>query len=206
MRKDYMPPDEQTHYWMAAFSLDEQRSLWRCDSAPTSPARHLQQLVRDQLADCNSQDGLSRLQHMFLNGYLAEDILTKVDRASMYSSLEVRAPFLSKALAEFAMTLPNSDKLDGSVTKAILRKMAAKHFPAHIINRPKHGFAPPLASLLRGALRDRAEAILLDQTSRSATLLNRDSIHTLWTEHVSGKRDHHRKLWTLMVLNKALAE
>ena len=118
----------------------------------------------------------------------------------MYASLEVRAPFLGRAFAEEAMRLPSSDKLRGLTTKYLFRKLALRHVPRAIVERKKHGFAVPVAALLRGALKEPVEAALFDASSPLGDWFRRDAIETLWTEHQSGQRDHRKKLWSLYCL------
>ena len=193
-------PDHQTHQWMAAFSAAEQRRLWRADAAPAESDGGLSLQVDSMLAESGCRSGIERLQYLFIVGYLAEDILTKVDRASMYNSLEVRSPFLARDFAEYALSLPQRDKIKGLETKSLLKRMALRHLPARVVQRRKHGFAPPLASMLRGALKSRIGDLLLDRSNPLAGWFHQPEVERLWREHQSGLRDHHRKLWTLGVL------
>jgi asparagine synthase (glutamine-hydrolysing) len=198
-------PDHQTHQWMAAFSAAEQRSLWRSDAIPAETDGGLGRQVTRILSESGCRDGFDRLQYLFIVGYLAEDILTKVDRASMYNSLEVRAPFLARDFAEYALSLPQGDKLNGLETKSLLKKMALRHLPESVVRRRKHGFAPPLASMLRGPLKGRVGDILFDAGNPLASWFRREEIERYWHEHQSGRRDHHRKLWTLGMLMRVAA-
>ena len=198
-------PDHQTHQWMAAFSSAEQRRIWRADAAPAEMDGGLSRQVDGMLDESGCRSGIERLQYLFIVGYLAEDILTKVDRASMYNSLEVRSPFLGKDFAEYALSLPQRDKISGLETKRLLKRMALRHLPAQVVQRQKHGFAPPLASMQRGALKSRIGDLLLDRASSLAQWFHRAEIERLWQEHQSGLLDHHRKLWTLGVLMQVAA-
>lgn len=198
-------PDHQTHQWMAAFSAAEQRSLWHSEAIPVETDGGLGRQVTRILSESGCRDGFDRLQYLFIVGYLAEDILTKVDRASMYNSLEVRAPFLARDFAEYAFSLPQSDKLNGLETKSLLKKMALRHLPEPVVRRRKHGFAPPLASMLRGPLKGRVGDVLFDAGNPLAAWFRREEIERYWHEHQSGRRDHHRKLWTLGMLMRVAA-
>lgn len=198
-------PDHQTHQWMAAFSAAEQRSLWRSEAAPVEADGGLGRQVSHILSKSGCEDGFDRLQYMFIVGYLAEDILTKVDRASMYNSLEVRAPFLARDFAEYALSLPRCDKLKGLETKSLLKRMALRHLPESVVRRRKHGFAPPLASMLRGPLKSRIGNVLFDAGNPLAGWFRREEIERYWRDHQSGRRDHHRKLWTLGMLMRVAA-
>ena len=198
-------PDHQTHQWMAAFSAAEQCSLWRSDAAPIKPDGGLGWQVNHILSESGCQDGFDRLQYLFIVGYLAEDILTKVDRASMYNSLEVRAPFLARDFAEYALSLPRRDKLKGLETKSLLKQMALRHLPESVVRRRKHGFAPPLAAMLRGPLKSRIGDVLFDAGNPLAAWFRREEIERYWRDHQSGRRDHHRKLWTLGMVMRVAA-
>ncbi len=193
-------PDYQSHQWMAAFSEVEQSELWRSEAAPARAAGGLREDTLARLVEYAQLSGLERLQHVFLAGYLAEDILPKIDRASMYNGLEVRAPFLSRQFAEHALGLPFRDKLRRGCTKYALKTVAARLLPASIVKRKKHGFAPPMARMLRSTLKARIEALLFDPSNPVARWFRTEEIRRYWQEHQSGKRDHHRKLWTLAVL------
>src|SRR4029077_4453546 len=93
--------------------------------------------------------GVDRLLYLFLVTYLPEDILTKTDRASMFNSLEVRAPFLDRRFAEYALSLPTPLKLRGHTKKYILKRLAGRYLPQAIVERKKHGFAVPIGALIR---------------------------------------------------------
>lgn len=194
------PADYQSHQWMSAFSDGEQSRLWAEQAAPERPAGGLREDTMRSLSELRELSGSERLQHLFLTGYLAEDILQKVDRASMYNGLEVRTPFLSRSFAEFALALPFQDKLRGQHSKFALKEIASRMLPPSIIRRPKHGFAPPLARLIRTVLRQRMEGLLFDMQSPLDHWFRKSEIRRYWEEHQSGRRDHHRKLWTLAIL------
>jgi asparagine synthase (glutamine-hydrolysing) len=120
----------------------------------------------------------------------------------MYSSLEVRAPYLGRAFAEYAMSLPSRDKISGLATKRIFRKLAARHVPRDIVERKKHGFAVPLPRLLRGSLREPVGGALLERGSPLHVWFDRGEIERLWSAHQRGA-DHRKKLWTLYSLATA---
>lgn len=191
-----LPPERQWSAWMAPFAPEDLAALWR--APPAAGAED------DLVAELGLADGApwstARLLSLFTRSYLPEDILLKVDRASMWNSLEVRAPFLARGFAEYALSLPSSDKIAGGETKRLFRKLARRHIPAEIIDRPKHGFAVPLAGLLRGTLKVRVGDMLLDPASPLWTWFRRDAVERLWHEHQSRRRDHRKRLWTLFTL------
>lgn len=129
--------------------------------------------------------------------YLPENILTKVDRMSMRHGLEVRSPFLDYRIIEFVARLPLKYKLDGGKQKVLLRKCFADGVPKAVLDRPKHGFAVPLATWFKGALREKFHHLIFDLDMETG--LNRKEIMRLWQEHQSGCRDHGFKLWSIFV-------
>ncbi len=128
-----------------------------------------------------------------------DQVIVKVDRAGMYASLETRAPFLDHELVEFADRLPYRLKLHGLTTKYILKKTMEGKLPPHIIDRKKKGFSVPVGAWLRGPLNKWAEGILTDAEGASGGILSSEYVRTLWREHSSGRRDHRKKLWNLIV-------
>jgi asparagine synthase (glutamine-hydrolysing) len=131
--------------------------------------------------------------------YLAEDILTKVDRASMAVSLEVRAPFLDPRVAEFAASLPVNYKLRGQKSKYILKQAAAPLLPPFVTKRGKKGFGVPVADWLKGKLRPLARDLLSPERLRRNGLFNADYVERLQVEHERGAANHRKLLWTLLM-------
>jgi asparagine synthase (glutamine-hydrolysing) len=128
--------------------------------------------------------------------YMCHNVLAKVDRASMSASLEVRAPLLDTAFAEYAASLPVADKLRGRGGKVLLKQLARHYLPAHIVDRPKKGFGMPVARWLRGELRGLAHDALLD-AGRSARV-RRAPVERMLREHDAGTVDHRQRLWNLL--------
>jgi len=146
---------------------------------------------------------LDQVQRWDLETMLAEGLLTKADRASMSSAVELRAPFLDEGVMEFAKSLPREERLRGVTTKVFLKRYALRYLPAEIVHRRKRGLSVPVARWLRGPLRDWAEEALangrLDQVGISAA-----AAQNLLAEHNARKADHARALWTLLVLSEWL--
>lgn len=142
---------------------------------------------------------VEQMQYADIRTYLPDDILTKVDRASMANSLEVRAPLLDHRVIEYAFSLPLEYKLSEGSTKWVLRNILYRSVPKTLIERPKMGFAVPLADWLRGPLRDWAEALLDRKELQKQSFLDAGFVHNKWQEHLSGRRNWHYGLWNVLM-------
>jgi asparagine synthase (glutamine-hydrolysing) len=131
--------------------------------------------------------------------YLVDDILTKVDRASMAYSLEARVPLLDHRIVEFAARLPMEHKVHGGGTKHLLRKILYRHVPRELIDRPKMGFGIPVNRWLRNELRPLLAEYLNEERVRREGFLRPEGVQRVVREHLSGRRDHQYRLWTLLV-------
>jgi len=178
------------------FRGDDMRRLFRPDAY-----RRLAQ--HDPLAESMAglrtygQDWLGALQYLDLHSYLPLDILTKVDRATMAHSLEARPPLLDHRLAEFAATIPARYRLHGGTTKYLFKQAMRGILPDGIIDRPKHGFAVPIASWLRGDLAEFTRSLLLSAACRHRGFFNGARIERLLELNARG-RDLDLQLWTMM--------
>jgi asparagine synthase (glutamine-hydrolysing) len=153
----------------------------------------------DHLKRCTSKDPLARLQYVDLKMYLCDDILVKVDRASMAHALEVRVPLLDHQIVELAAKLPSRLKLDGWNTKITLRRAAERWLPKSTLSRPKMGFTIPLPEWFRTGLKDRAESAFFDQKGGASGLIDTTGLRRMWYEHQLGIRDHATVLWSLLM-------
>ncbi len=142
---------------------------------------------------------LSRVQYLDLKTYLVGDILTKVDRASMAHSLEVRVPILDHELVEWAATLPPQAKLRGREGKFLFKRSLENYLPHDVLYRPKMGFAVPLASWFRGPLKERVREAVLGPRLLDSGIFDERFLERIVSEHQSGVRDFSAPLWSLLM-------
>ena len=147
--------------------------------------------------------GVDRMMAQDMLGYLTNDILVKVDRASMAVSLETRVPLLDPEVVEFAWRLPLDLKIRGGVTKWLLRQVLYRHVPRALIERPKMGFGVPLDAWLRGPLREWAEALLDERRLRDEGFFHPHEIRKAWDEQLRGQLNSGR-LWTVLMFQSWL--
>jgi asparagine synthase (glutamine-hydrolysing) len=139
-----------------------------------------------------------------MTGYLPGDILVKLDRATMATSLEARCPILDHRVVEFSWQLPNSAKVRHGQGKWILRQVLDRYVPRHLIDRPKQGFDVPIGAWLKGPLRSWASDLLSEQRLRGQGLVEASRVQSCWLDHLSGRRDHSRPLWAVLMLQSWL--
>jgi asparagine synthase (glutamine-hydrolysing) len=134
-----------------------------------------------------------------LGRYLPDDVLTKVDRASMAVALEARSPLLDYRIAEFAWRVPLAMKVSETESKVLLRNVLYRYVPREIMERPKVGFEAPIAVWLRGPLRAWAEELLAPDRMRRQGLLNPGPIQRLWAQHQKSEADWSAQIWTVLM-------
>ena len=161
-------------------------------------------VFRQHAAKAQTDDSLSLIQYLDLKTYLVGDINTKVDRASMAHSLEVREPLMDHPLVEWLASLPPSLKVRGQEGKYLLKKAMEPHLPSEILYRPKMGFAVPLARWFRGPLRQRVRDSLLGERLAATGYFERRYLEQLVDHHESGRRDYSSSLWTLLMFDAFL--
>lgn len=180
--------------WVGSFSPAEQERLLAHDLP--------EGIFEDALLHAKAVDADSsgnRLLYLYKKLYLAEDVLTKVDRASMAASLESRAPFLDHELVEFVTCLPYRFKMRGMTTKYILKKAVGPLLPKGVASRSKKGFSIPVAKWLKGPLKEMMLDILDKERIRREGFFRPEEVQYLVNNHLSGRFDNRKKLWTLMM-------
>jgi asparagine synthase (glutamine-hydrolysing) len=157
-------------------------------------------------ARADTEDPLALIQYIDMKTYLVGDINTKVDRASMAHSLEVREPLMDHPLVEWLATLPSSLKVAGGESKLLLKRAMEPALPRDVLYRPKMGFAVPLARWLRGPLKQRVNEAVLGERLGDTGWFERRTLERLLGEHQSGQRDHSSPLWSLLMFEAFLRQ
>ncbi len=151
-------------------------------------------------ADTQYQDAQSKMQYVDIKTWLVDDLLIKADRMSMAASLELRVPFLDHRFLELASKMPSKYRNRKSESKYIIKKAMEPYLDDTILYRKKQGFPTPLAIMFQGDLKSYVNDIIMSDLAISRGYFNRNAISKLLSEHSSGKQDHHKTLWQLLVL------
>jgi len=191
-------PVARHHIWFGSFTPGEQEQLLTAEALRETDS-DIYREARTMVEECDNDDTVTRMQSLDTRLYLAEDILTKVDRASMAVSLEVRAPFLDPRVAEYAASLPSNYKLRGHKTKYILKRAVQDLLPRFVTRRGKKGFGVPVAEWLKFKLRPLARDLLSPERVRRAGVFNPEYVSRLQDEHERGVANHRKLLWTLLM-------
>jgi asparagine synthase (glutamine-hydrolysing) len=192
-------PSLQHARWMVFLTPAEKDLLYRSDLRAIMNEDRITGFFSQYFQEAGKFDSLAQQQYVDIKSYLAEDILTKVDRMSMAVSIEARVPLLDYHIVEFAMNLPPQMKLKGMRTKSILRSAVKRLVPSSVLEKPKQGFSVPMKHWLCTSLRP----MMLDLLSRDSLQKHGyfdDQIVTRWIrEHLEGRVNHSHHLWPLMV-------
>jgi asparagine synthase (glutamine-hydrolysing) len=155
--------------------------------------------------ECNARDYIEKIMYVDMRLWLPDDLLTKVDRATMAYSLEARVPYLDHKFVEFVAKLDPRFKQRDQTTKYILKKLAAKYLPADIVYRNKQGFVMPLSTWLQSSLKPQVDAALGTTGSSGLGkrgLFREGALARLQAEHASGRSNHAGRIWALTVLEQ----
>jgi len=177
-------------------------SQWQPEDEVVLGARKLDQFAPKWV---DEQDAVLAMRRWDMNQYLPDDLLVKVDRATMSASLEARAPLLDHRLVELAVALPRRVLLRDGVGKWVLRKVLDRYVPRELIDRPKAGFSIPLAQWLRGPLRNWAESLLDARLLEEQGLLDARKVREMWRQHIDGLYDRSLFLWNVLMFQAWLA-
>jgi asparagine synthase (glutamine-hydrolysing) len=193
------PNPMRNQAWLGSFTPDEQQSLFSADVkrelAGFNPYGRLLDLESEHAQD----SPLNRLTYQYFNGYLTDDILFKVDRTSMACSLEARSPFLDHTFAGFVCTIPERLRLHRLKTKYIFKRSLRGLVPPEILARSKKGFGIPVAKLILGGLREQFLREFEAEKIKREGFFNPLLVTTLLNDHMAGRRDNRKLLWTLMM-------
>jgi asparagine synthase (glutamine-hydrolysing) len=191
-------PAERHHIWFGMFAPSELDQLFSPDWAgPHPPSREIFSPLARVLEGARFHDTVSEMLYLDFRLYLEDNLLVKIDRASMACSLELRTPYLDHRLIEFAEGLPGGLKVRRFQLKYILKKAVERWLPHEVVYRQKRGFSVPIASWMRSELRPLVEETLSAEKLRRQGLFNVAFVRHLLEEHWAGKADHRKTLWTL---------
>lgn len=185
--------------WLGAFNHDERESLFARDVWDAVGKENEFDDIDRYRAETDSREQFDVLGHVYERTYMMDQVLVKVDRASMMHGLEVRAPFLDTRVVDLANRMPVSFKFKGLQRKYILKKLMGGKLPHDIIYRKKKGFGIPIGAWLRTDLRAMAGELLSRESVTNTNVFNPEHIERLLRDHIEGRADNRKKLWTLMV-------
>ncbi|MCX7639441.1 MAG: asparagine synthase (glutamine-hydrolyzing) [Pyrinomonadaceae bacterium] len=195
-----LPTEERYFRWVSVFDSEKKAEIYTNEFAQIVANHKACDLVKRWFS-CS--DGLGVIDKCLLTDqmtYLPNDLLVKVDIASMAVSLEARSPFLDHKVIEFAASLPEDIKTNGFQTKSFLKKIAARLVPRQAVYRRKMGFGVPIGKWFRNEMKGFIREILLSEKALKRGIFKPEAVTQLLTEHTEGKRDHAFQLWTLLML------
>jgi len=184
--------------WLGAFNREQRQQLFMPEVWHKLKNANEYEEADAYAEAVGNQSAWNQLIYFYLRAYLLDDILVKVDRASMFNGLEVRAPFLDYRLVDFVNGLPFHFKMKGLTTKFILKELMADKLPAEIVRRKKKGFGIPLAQWLTRELRPLMAELLNESYLRQQGLFNPEFVTKLMSDHLARRADNRKWLWTLL--------
>lgn len=200
LRAANLPRTERYFRWVTTFNRDTKRELYTSDFASSVAGQDPLSLLDGWFAKANGTGTLDATLLTDQMTYLPNDLLVKVDIATMANSLEARSPFLDHNLIEFAAILPENLKMRGVGTKSLLKMVAARLVPKEVIYRRKMGFGVPIGKWFRGEMKDFVRGVLLSERSLKRGIVKPEILERYVNEHIAGERDHSFQLWTFLML------
>lgn len=197
----HLPGVIKNQMWLAAVLPEEQNALFHSDFKSKLGASDPLAILREEMSHCPSKNPGDELSYFYQKFYMCDDILFKVDRASMANSLEVRAPYLDKDVVDYACRLPYSYKLKGITTKYILKKTFNRILPAMITQRSKKGFGIPLSGWLKKELKPLLLQTLAKDRIERDGYFEWSRVNILVQDHLSGKNNNRKPLFALLMLH-----
>jgi asparagine synthase (glutamine-hydrolysing) len=179
--------------------LADKRAHWDRIEELVPGAQPVPEVLTDVSRRARVDDPVQAMMHADIESYLTDDILVKVDRASMAVALEVRCPLLDWRVVEFALSLPSSMRLGPGGGKLVLRNVLARMVPRQLTERPKAGFGVPISEWLRGPLRDWAETLLDARRLREEGLFDAQMVGRIWRQHLAESHYHEQLLWSILM-------
>jgi asparagine synthase (glutamine-hydrolysing) len=200
LRAANLPRTQRYFRWMSTFDTAEKTDIYTDDFLTATGRRDSSDLLDRWFAKANGSGVLDAAMLTDQMTYLPNDLLVKVDIASMANSLEARSPFLDHKVIEFAASLPEGLKMRRFETKSLLKKVAARLVPREVIYRRKMGFGVPIGKWFRGEMKDFVRDTLLSPTALQRGIVRPGVIEKHVNEHINGDRDHSFQVWTLLML------
>lgn len=196
------PPDLRHQIWLGSFAPVQKLEIFSKDTLNTLEDKtSVSNLVRSHMRTCDTESNWERSLWLDMRFYLQDNMLVKVDRASMMHSLEVRVPYLDHQLVEYAIRIPAKYKYNGRVSKYILKKLASVYLPENIVKRPKKGFGIPIAKWMKHELRSHFQEILSEDRINTQGFFNGRNVKSLLNQHLLNKKDNRKLLWTLYIFS-----
>ena len=200
LRAANLPRTKRYHRWMSAFDDDEKSNMLTDEFRSRIGAGETSDVLEKWFAAANGSGVLDAALLTDQMTYLPNDLLVKVDIASMANSLEARSPLLDHKVIEFAASLPENLKMQRFETKSLLKKVASRLVPREVIYRRKMGFGVPVGKWFRSEMKDFVREILLSPAALSRGIVKPAAIERYVDEHTTGSRDHAFQIWTLLML------
>lgn len=200
LRAANLPRSERYFSWVSTFDTAAKAKIYTDEFLSDSGGRNSAEVLDEWFARSNGSGVLDSVMYTDQMTYLPNDLLVKVDIATMANSLEARSPFLDHKVIEFAASLPEGLKMRRYEPKSLLKKVASRLVPREVIYRRKMGFGVPIGKWFRGEMKDFVRDALLSEKARGRGIVRPDVVEKYVTEHIGGERDHSFQLWTLLML------